>query len=126
MFVLAREPRQLPGCVLCSGSDLQIFWMQEALRTRGLRDDTTCIVVDIEPPSRSTIPSKPKKKGFFRTLFGLRSRKSTARASERSAEVGTVEELFEEGSAILAERWVIPGILLVTTLFFDQLCGPIL
>ncbi|CAH1414073.1 unnamed protein product [Lactuca virosa] len=51
--------------------------VKEALRTRGLRDDTTCIVVDIIPPDTAMPPPSPPR---------------------------IVEELFEEGSAMLAER----------------------
>ncbi|KAG5603870.1 hypothetical protein H5410_025362 [Solanum commersonii] len=52
--------------------------VKEALRTRGLKDDTTCIVVDIIPPDNTVQPATPPR--------------------------SIVEELFEEGSAILAER----------------------
>ncbi|CAK9151266.1 unnamed protein product [Ilex paraguariensis] len=80
--------------------------VKEALRTRGLKDDTTCIVVDNIPPNNSVQPSSPpKKKNKLRALFsGKRSRDSASKLSKKLSAVGMVEELFEEGSAMLAER----------------------
>lgn len=77
--------------------------VKEALRRRGLKDDTTCIVVDIIPPdnSQEPPPSPPKKhNNFFRSL--LFRKKSNS--SNKLSTVGIVEELFEEGSAMLADR----------------------
>ncbi|KAK9115436.1 hypothetical protein Syun_022233 [Stephania yunnanensis] len=80
--------------------------VKEALRTRGLKDDTTCIVVDIIPPDSSTQPSSPpKKQNKLRALiFRKRSRESASKLAKKLSAVGIVEELFEEGSAMLAER----------------------
>ncbi|KAG8639126.1 probable protein phosphatase 2C 15 isoform X2 [Manihot esculenta] len=80
--------------------------VKEALRTRGLKDDTTCIVVDIIPPENSTQPSTPpKKQNKLRTLlFRKKSHDSSNKLSKKLSAVGIVEELFEEGSAMLAER----------------------
>lgn len=80
--------------------------VKEALRTRGLKDDTTCIVVDIIPPDNSIQPlSTPKKQNKFRAFFfGKQSRDSVNKLSKKLSAVGIVEELFEEGSAMLAER----------------------
>eukprot|EP00250_Pteridium_aquilinum_P012712 c20891_g1_i1 orf=413-1777(-) len=80
--------------------------VKEALRARGLRDDTTCLVVDIMPPklpspATPAIKRQSKFKAFF---FGKRCRERRLRPPENLAEVGIVEELFEQGSAILAER----------------------
>ncbi|CAH2066160.1 unnamed protein product [Thlaspi arvense] len=78
--------------------------VKEALRKRGLKDDTTCIVVDIIPPENSQEPSpSPSKKhnNFFRSLL---FRKKSNRLSKKLSTVSIVEELFEEGSAMLAER----------------------
>lgn len=82
--------------------------VQEALRTRGLKDDTTCIVVDIIPPDNSLQPSPPpKKQNKFRALlFRKRSHDAASKLSKKLSAVGIVEELFEEGSAMLAERFV--------------------
>ncbi|GER43870.1 protein phosphatase 2C family protein [Striga asiatica] len=78
--------------------------VKEALRTRGLKDDTTCIVVDIRPPDNTIIqPSTPPKK--FHKLRALLFRKKSAnKLSRRLSTMGIIEELFEEGSAMLAER----------------------
>lgn len=80
--------------------------VKEALRTRGLKDDTTCIVVDIIPPDNSIQPSTPpKKQNKLRALlFRKRSRDSVNKLSKKLSAIGIVEELFEEGSAMLAER----------------------
>uniref|UniRef100_A0A1J3K3U1 protein-serine/threonine phosphatase n=1 Tax=Noccaea caerulescens TaxID=107243 RepID=A0A1J3K3U1_NOCCA len=78
--------------------------VKEALRRRGLKDDTTCIVVDIIPPenSQEPLPSPPKKhNNFFRSLL---FRKKSNKLSKKLSSVSIVEELFEEGSAMLAER----------------------
>lgn len=84
--------------------------LQEALRTRGLKDDTTCIVVDIIPPDNSMKPSAPpKKQNKLRALlFRKRSHDSANKLSKKLSAVSIVEELFEEGSAMLAERLVLP------------------
>ncbi|PHT67315.1 putative protein phosphatase 2C 3 [Capsicum annuum] len=80
--------------------------VKEALRTRGLKDDTTCIVVDIIPPDNTVQPATPPKKyNKLQSLFFRRkSPKSAAKQSKKLSAVGIVEELFEEGSAMLAER----------------------
>lgn len=80
--------------------------VKEALRSRGLKDDTTCIVVDIIPPDNSEPPPPPpKKQSMLRSLiFRKRSRDSANKLAKKLSAVDIVEELFEEGSAILAER----------------------
>lgn len=80
--------------------------VKEALRSRGLKDDTTCIVVDIIPPDNFVQPTPPKKKqNVLRSLiFRKRSQNSVNKLSTKLSAVGVVEELFEEGSAVLAER----------------------
>ncbi|KAL0424713.1 UNVERIFIED_CONTAM: putative protein phosphatase 2C 15 [Sesamum radiatum] len=80
--------------------------VKEALRTRGLKDDTTCIVVDIIPPdNRVPPPPTPKKYTKLKALlFRKKSYGSTNKLSMKLSSVGIVEELFEEGSAMLAER----------------------
>ncbi|KAI3796145.1 hypothetical protein L1987_38810 [Smallanthus sonchifolius] len=82
--------------------------VKEALRTRGLKDDTTCIVVDIVPPDNSLPPPSPPRRTqsklrslLFRTKF---RGGSSSKLSKKLSAVGIVEELFEEGSAMLAER----------------------
>ncbi|XP_054808291.1 probable protein phosphatase 2C 15 [Prosopis cineraria] len=80
--------------------------VKEALRTRGLKDDTTCIVVDIIPPETAMPPPPPpKKKNKLRALlFRKKSRDAAGKLSKKLSAVNIVEELFEEGSAMLAER----------------------
>lgn len=84
--------------------------VQEALRTRGLKDDTTCIVVDIIPPDNTVVQPPPpvKKPNKFRALLcRKRSHDAANKLSNKLSAVNIVEELFEEGSAMLAERFVI-------------------
>lgn len=83
--------------------------MKEALQTSGLRDDTTCIVVDIIPPYNPVMLSTPlKKQNRLRALLcRSKSKGSASKSSKKLSTINIVEELFEEGSAILAERYVI-------------------
>ncbi|KAI0513594.1 hypothetical protein KFK09_009621 [Dendrobium nobile] len=81
--------------------------VKEALRSRGLKDDTTCIVVDVIPPNDfiEEPPSPPKDLNKLKCLgFRKKSRDSTSKLAKKLSAVGVVEELFEEGSAMLAER----------------------
>ncbi|KAE8660204.1 putative protein phosphatase 2C 3 [Hibiscus syriacus] len=82
--------------------------VKEALRSRGLKDDTTCLVVDIIPSDMPVLPSTPMKKQNVLSsfLFGKRSLNSTNKTKSKLLAVGVVKELFEEGSAMLAERFV--------------------
>ncbi|KAJ0038900.1 hypothetical protein Pint_22156 [Pistacia integerrima] len=94
---------------LCRGLPAELAARQvvkEALRTRGLKDDTTSIVVDIIPPDNSIPPSPPpKKQNRFRALlFRKKSHDGANKLSKKLSAVGIVEELFEEGSAMLPER----------------------
>jgi len=78
--------------------------VKETLRTRGLRDDTTCLVVDLVPPSNSqhaAPPVKKKKSSLQRILFW---RRKGTRLSGALSGVPVMEQLFEEGSAMLADR----------------------
>ena len=78
------------------------------MRTSGLKDDTTCLVVDIFPPSsdRCVLPSSPKKhqNKFTSLLFGRKLQNTAGKHTNKLSSGGIVEELFEEGSAILEER----------------------
>ncbi|KAJ6350956.1 hypothetical protein OIU78_006973 [Salix suchowensis] len=92
----------------CRGLPAELAAVQvvkEALRTRGLKDDTTCIVVDIIPPDNSIQPpTPPKKLNKLRALFFRKKcHDSASKLSKKLSAIGIVEELFEEGSAMLAE-----------------------
>ncbi|KAK1440427.1 hypothetical protein QVD17_06254 [Tagetes erecta] len=80
--------------------------VKEALRSRGLKDDTTCVVVDIVPYGHPVIPQIPKKKQNLLTSLipGKRFHNSLNKEPNKLSAVGAVEELFEEGSAVLSER----------------------
>ncbi|XP_042429521.1 probable protein phosphatase 2C 33 [Zingiber officinale] len=79
--------------------------VKEALRKSGLKDDTTCLVVDIIPPEHTFVQSPTiKQQNKFRSLiFGKKSKNGVGKPTKLSS-VGAVEELFEEGSAMLEER----------------------
>ncbi|XP_072975478.1 probable protein phosphatase 2C 33 isoform X1 [Typha angustifolia] len=85
--------------------------VKEALRTSGLKDDTTCVVVDIIPSDYGVLPPSPKKnQNKLRSLiFGKKVQNSSGKLANRLSSVGAVEELFEEGSAMLEERLGIPS-----------------
>ncbi|PKU68102.1 putative protein phosphatase 2C 12 [Dendrobium catenatum] len=80
----------------------------EAVLVKGLRDDTTCIVVDLLPPENiSPFVSQPKKKGMrvLKNMFHKKPYDSPSHLFVRNY-FGpyAVEELFEDGSAVLAQR----------------------
>ncbi|RVW39146.1 putative protein phosphatase 2C 5 [Vitis vinifera] len=80
--------------------------VKEALRSRGLKDDTTCVVVDMIPSDNPVLPPTPRKKQNMLSsfIFGKRSQNFMNKSTNKLSAVGVVEELFEEGSAMLAER----------------------
>lgn len=83
---------------------------QESLHAKGLRDDTTCIVIDILPQEKPAAPLPPPKKqgkGVFKSMFRKKSTESTSCVDKEYIEPDVVEELFEEGSAMLSERFVL-------------------
>ncbi|PIA61223.1 hypothetical protein AQUCO_00300625v1 [Aquilegia coerulea] len=79
--------------------------VKEALRSRGLKDDTTCLVVDIIPPLHFRIPPTPRtKQNKFRSLIlAKRFHNLINKSTNKRSSIGVVE-LFEEGSAVLVER----------------------
>ncbi|KAL5996304.1 hypothetical protein ACLOJK_026380 [Asimina triloba] len=99
--------------------------VKEALRSRGLKDDTTCIVVDIIPPDNSVAPSSPKKKQNMLSslIFRKRFNNSVNKPSNKLSSVGAVEELFEEGSAMLAESSSIASSLKAAILVWHIICN---
>lgn len=83
------------------------YFTQEAVGKKGLRDDTTCIVVDILPlekPAASVPPPKKQGKGMLKSMFKRKTSDSSSNIEKEYAEPDVVEELFEEGSAMLSER----------------------
>lgn len=82
--------------------------VKDAVHLKGLRDDTTCIVVDILPPERTSPPVAPPKKqgmGVFKNMFRKKPSESSSHHSDGEyAELDIVEEFFEDGSAVLAQR----------------------
>ncbi|XP_024972629.1 probable protein phosphatase 2C 12 [Cynara cardunculus var. scolymus] len=83
--------------------------VKEAVQPKGLRDDTTCMVVDILPTDKTNPPvPQPKKmtKGVFKVkfIFKKKSSGSTSNMDDEYLEPDVVEEMVEEGSALLSER----------------------
>jgi len=80
--------------------------VKETLRTRGLRDDTTCLVVDLLPPSNIEPPTPviKKKSTIYRMFHWKKSQTPSSQPTYNGVPV--MEELFEEGSAMLSERLV--------------------
>ncbi|KAK8571336.1 hypothetical protein V6N13_103463 [Hibiscus sabdariffa] len=80
--------------------------VKEALRENGLRDDTTCIVIDILPQEKPATPSLPKRTvhRMLMSLFRRKPSESSSRPDKKHMEPDDVEELFEEGSAMLSKR----------------------
>ncbi|OQU77838.1 hypothetical protein SORBI_3009G110300 [Sorghum bicolor] len=83
--------------------------VKQALKTSGLKDDTTCVVVDITPSDHLTSPqlSPKKNQNKLKSLFHRRSHTSVGKLGGKSASIGSVEELFEESSAMLEERAIL-------------------
>ncbi|KAF5796966.1 putative protein-serine/threonine phosphatase [Helianthus annuus] len=83
--------------------------VKEAVQLKGLRDDTTCIVIDILPPEKTNPPLQPPKKTgkrVFKAMFRKRSTEEPPKLhdEEEYFDPDLVEELVEEGSAMLSER----------------------
>ncbi|KAL2583549.1 hypothetical protein AAZX31_14G079400 [Glycine max] len=81
--------------------------VKEAVQAKGLRDDTTCIVVDILPqekPPVSAPQTKKPVKGMLKSMFRKKSSESSSYIDKEYTEPDVVEELYEEGSAMLSER----------------------
>ncbi|XP_031118065.1 probable protein phosphatase 2C 12 [Ipomoea triloba] len=79
--------------------------VKEAVQPKGIRDDTTCIVIDVHLPEKPP-PPHPKKtaKGVFKAMFRKKSSESSSYIDKEYCEPDFVEELFEEGSALLSDR----------------------
>ncbi|KAF7851528.1 hypothetical protein BT93_L3748 [Corymbia citriodora subsp. variegata] len=81
--------------------------VKESLHEKGLRDDTTCIVIDILPQEKPMAPLPPPRKpgkGVFKSMFRKRSSESSSQIDQEYIEPDVVEELYEDGSAMLSER----------------------
>ncbi|CAH1454366.1 unnamed protein product [Lactuca virosa] len=82
--------------------------VKEAVQVKGLRDDTTCIVVDVLPPEKTNLPLPPPKmtgKRVLKAMFRKKSSEAPPHVDEEEYyEPDLVEELVEEGSAMLSQR----------------------
>ncbi|XP_029128048.1 probable protein phosphatase 2C 12 [Cajanus cajan] len=80
--------------------------VKEAVQAKGLRDDTTCIVIDIlaqEKPPTSVPTQKKQVKGRLKSIFRKKSSESSD-IDKQYLEPDVLQELYEEGSAMLSER----------------------
>ena len=79
------------------------------MQYKGLRDDTTCIVVDVLPPEKISPPDPPPRKqgmGVFKAMFRKKSSESSSYPDKDYPEADSVEEIFEDGSAMLSQRFI--------------------
>ncbi|PPR82094.1 hypothetical protein GOBAR_AA38613 [Gossypium barbadense] len=88
----------------------------EAVKPKGLRDDTTCIVVDILPQEKPAALPPPKKpvKGMLKAMFRKKNSGSSSQDKDYM-EPDVVEELFEEGSAWLSELSTAGGRMIISS-----------
>ncbi|ESW08667.1 hypothetical protein PHAVU_009G064200 [Phaseolus vulgaris] len=81
--------------------------VKEAVQAKGLRDDTTCIVIDVYPQEKqpTSVPTQKKPvKGRLKSIFRKKSSESSSYVDKQYQEPDMVQELYEEGSAMLSER----------------------
>lgn len=81
------------------------------MHSKGLRDDTTCIVVDLVPEKGNPAMSAPKKQpgmGVFKNMFRKKtSSDSSSHADREYMDPDIVEEIFEDECALLSRRLVL-------------------
>ncbi|GFP79851.1 probable protein phosphatase 2c 12 [Phtheirospermum japonicum] len=79
--------------------------VKEAVQDKGPRDDTTCIVVDIQTPDKPDSqkpPPKKQEKWVFKSMFRKKYSESSFQVDkEEYCEPDFVEEMFEEGFPML-------------------------
>ncbi|KAF7079144.1 hypothetical protein CFC21_083428 [Triticum aestivum] len=82
--------------------------VKDAVHSKGLRDDTTCIVVDLVPEKGNPAMSAPKKQpgmGVFKNMFRKKtSSDSSSHADREYMDPDVVEEIFEDECALLSRR----------------------
>ncbi|KAF2324401.1 hypothetical protein GH714_013642 [Hevea brasiliensis] len=99
--------------------------VKEAVHAKGLRDDTTCIVIDISQPEKLAAPlPAPKKqvKGVLKSMFRRKSSESSSQVDKEYLEPDVVEELYEEGSAMLSDRLDTKALCNLFKLFMCAVC----
>ncbi|KAF9600617.1 hypothetical protein IFM89_011200 [Coptis chinensis] len=80
--------------------------VHEVVQFEGLRDDTTCIVIDILPPKELTPlvpPLKKHGKGVFKNMFRKKPSKLSLVDKDYS-EPDVVEEIYEESAIFVKQR----------------------
>uniref|UniRef100_A0A0D9W5M3 protein-serine/threonine phosphatase n=1 Tax=Leersia perrieri TaxID=77586 RepID=A0A0D9W5M3_9ORYZ len=81
----------------------------EAIVSKGLRDDTTCIVIDIIPPEKLSPTVQPPKKagkGLFKNIFHWKTTPDSPSHADKDqcTQPDSVEEVFEDGCPSLSIR----------------------
>ena len=81
------------------------------MHSKGLRDDTTCIVVDLGQEKGNSAMPAPKKQpgmGVFKNMFRKKTSCDSSSHSDREyMDTDVVEEIFEHGCAFLSRRLVL-------------------
>jgi hypothetical protein len=77
-----------------------------------LRDDTTCIVIDIIPPEKispTVQPAKKAGKGLFKNIFYKKATSDSPCHADKDqcTQPDLVEEVFEDGCPSLSRRFVL-------------------
>ncbi|KQJ99978.1 probable protein phosphatase 2C 15 [Brachypodium distachyon] len=82
--------------------------VKEAVHSKGLRDDTTCIVVDLVPEKGNLAMAPPKRQpgmGVFKNMFRKKTCSDSSSHSDREyMDPDIVEEIFEDECAFLSRR----------------------
>ncbi|XP_052153051.1 LOW QUALITY PROTEIN: probable protein phosphatase 2C 40 [Oryza glaberrima] len=83
--------------------------VKEAIASKGLRDDTTCIVIDIIPPEKispTVQPAKKAGKGLFKNIFYKKATSDSPCHADKDqcTQPDLVEEVFEDGCPSLSRR----------------------
>ncbi|KAF0890304.1 hypothetical protein E2562_002716 [Oryza meyeriana var. granulata] len=83
--------------------------VKEAVESKGLRDDTTCIVIDIIPPEKLSPTVQPPKKagkGLFKSIFHRKTTSDSPSHADKDqcTQPDLVEEVFEDGCPSLSRR----------------------
>ncbi|GAQ91594.1 Putative protein phosphatase 2C family protein [Klebsormidium nitens] len=73
--------------------------IKEALRARGLRDDTTCLVIDVMPRHDMVPPAPLKKASALKRMFS-----SSKRRGASTGDLQGMQEIFEATGADFFER----------------------
>jgi hypothetical protein len=89
-----------------------VYCLQEAVEAKGLRDDTTCIVIDIispEKPKRTIQSQRTPGKGLvlLKNFFLRKTTSDSLSLTDKDNYLESdLEEVFEDGCPSLSRRFV--------------------